>query len=92
MSTLNHYFCRPSGSFIYQGHYRRFQDLTYVEYFCLFRLQKYNVNHTLCANYFLEQANQYGQPPMHVILRNQNRPHLARIHDVPPSRGELFYL
>ena len=29
---------------------------------------------------------------MHVILRNQNRPHLARIHDVPPSRGELFYL
>jgi hypothetical protein len=92
MSTLNHYFCRPSGSFIYQGHNRRFQDLIYVEYFCLFHLQKYNANHTLSANYFLEQANQYGQPPMHVILRNENHPHLARIHNVPPSCGELFYL
>ena len=92
MSTLNHYFCCPSGSFIYQGHNHRFQDLTYVEYFCLFRLQKYNANHTLSANYFLKQANQYSQPPMHVILHNENHPHLACIHNVPPSRGELFYL
>jgi len=92
MSTLNHYFCRPSGSFTHQGNRRNFLELTYVEYFGLFRLQKYNTNNTLLTNYFIERPNQYGQQPMHVILRSENRPHLTRIHDVPPSRGELFYL
>jgi hypothetical protein len=92
MSTLNHYFCHPSGSFTYQGNHRQFLELTYVKYFCLFRLQKYNANHALLANYFIKQPNQYGQQPMHVILRNESHPHLACIHDVPPSHGELFYL
>jgi hypothetical protein len=92
MSTLNHYFCWPFGSFNYQGHTRSFSDLTYIEYFSLFRLQKYDANRTLLSNYFLEQPNPHGVPPMHVILRGENRPHLARIHDIPPSHGEVFYL
>jgi hypothetical protein len=92
MSTLNHYFCRPLGTFTYRGDTHRFHDLTYIEYFSLFRLQKFDRNRSLHANYFLEQPNVYAQPQMHVILRNESRPHLARIHDVPPSRGEVFYL
>jgi hypothetical protein len=92
MSTLNHYFCRPSGTFNYRGDNLHFRELTYIEYFSLFRLQKYDVNHSLRGNHFVEQPNTYGQPPMHVILRNECRPHLSRLHDVPPSHGEVFYL
>lgn len=92
MSSLNHYFCRPWGSFTYRGHDHQFRHLTYIEYFSLFRLQKYDENRALNANYFLEQPNAYGQPQMHVILRNEFRPHLARIHQVTPSHGEVFYL
>jgi hypothetical protein len=29
---------------------------------------------------------------MHVILRSGPHPHLARIHKIPPSHGEVFYL
>jgi hypothetical protein len=92
MSSLNHYFSRPLGTFTYEGHRRSFSDLTYIEYFTFFRLQKYDPNRALLSNYFVERANPYGVPPMHVILRAENRPHLARIHDVPPSHGEVFYL
>jgi hypothetical protein len=92
MSTLDHYFCCPSGSFIHHNDQRWFRDLTYVEYYSLFRLKKYDNNHVLQPNYFVEQLNQYGQPPMHVILHNEGWPHLARIHDIPPSHGEVFYL
>jgi len=92
MSSLNHYFCRPLGCFSYHAENLQFRDLTYIQYFSLFRLQKYNANNDLLANYFLEVPNPYGQPQMHVILRKEGRPHLARIHDVPPSHGEVFYL
>jgi hypothetical protein len=92
MSTLNHYFHRPTGSFNYRNDERSFCDLTYIEYFSLFRLQKYDRNRDSNANYFVERMNPYGQPQMHVILRSGPRPHLARIHDIPPSHGEVFYL
>jgi hypothetical protein len=92
MSTLIHYFCHPFGSFNYGGNIRLFSDLTYIEYFSLFRVQKYDPNRMLQANHFVERTNPYGVPPMHVILRGQQRPHLARIHDIPPSHGEVFYL
>jgi hypothetical protein len=31
MSTLNHYFCCPSGSFTHQGNCRQFLELKYVD-------------------------------------------------------------
>jgi len=92
MSSLNRYFSRPHGTFTYDGVVRHFSQLTYIEYFSLFRFQKFNPNHVMLANHFTEQRNEYGDPPMQVILRTSGRKHLARIHDIPPSRGELFYL
>jgi hypothetical protein len=92
MSSLNHYFCRPLGCFSYRAKSLRFRDLTYIQYFSLFRLQKYNANNDAFPNYFLEQPNPYGQPQMHVILHNEGHPHLTRIHDVPPLHGKVFYL
>ena len=86
------YFCHPWGSFTYRGHNHQFRHLTYIKYFSLFHLQKYDENRALNANYFVKQPNAYGQPQMHVILRNEFRPHLAHIHQVTPSHGEVFYL
>jgi PIF1-like helicase len=92
MSTLNHYFCRPSGTFFHHDVSHQFCDLTYVDYYSLFRLQKVNANHALLANRFTEQPNEFDVPPMQVILRTDVHRHLGRIHDIPPSRGEVFYL
>jgi hypothetical protein len=92
MSTLNHYFCHSSSSFNYRGDNLHFRELTYIEYFSLFHLQKYDVNRSLRGNHFVKQLNTYGQPPMHVILQNESRLHLSRLHDVPLSHGEVFYL
>ena len=43
-------------------------------------------------NHFTEQQNEYDDPPMQVILCSSGWKHLARIHDIPPSHGEIFYL
>ena len=91
-STLSHYFCRPQTSFFQQGNIHHFRDLTYIQYYCLFRLQRFNPNHVLLPNHFTEEPNDNRMAPMQVILQNDTRKHLAHIHDVPPSRGELFYL
>jgi hypothetical protein len=92
ISSLNHYFCRPLGCFSYCAENLQFHDPTYIQYFSLFRLQKYNTNNDPLPNYFLEQPNPYGQPHMHVILHKEGHPHLAHIHDVPPLHGKVFYL
>ena len=92
LSHLDHYFVRPIGSFNHDGILRHFQDLTFEEYFSFFRLAKFDPDKDNSTNYFLEQVNQYGNPQMHVIFRTGRFCHYARIRDVPPGRGELFYL
>jgi hypothetical protein len=92
MSSLDRYFVRPLGTFHYNGTERNFKELTYSEYFSLFRLAKYDPRQIHNPLYYIEQPNHDGSQPMHVILRSAKFRHFARIRDVPPSRGELFYL
>jgi hypothetical protein len=92
LSSLLHYFLRPHGAFTQHGVVRLFEDLTYVEYFSLFRLAKFDACKAHLDNYYLEQNNRDGSPPMHVILRSVKARHYARMRDVPKGRGELFYL
>jgi len=90
-SRLIHYFARPAGSFTsnYTGT-RLFDDLTYSEYYSLFRLAKYNPDNSHKPMYFCESTN---NNPMHVILRDNSRKvHLTRIHNIRPTQGDVFYL
>jgi PIF1-like helicase len=92
LSTLDRYFVRPQGTFVFAGQERSFADLTYSEYFTLFRVTKYDANRAGHPFYFVEQPNRDSSLPSHVILRQSDKRHLARLRDVLPSRGELFYL
>lgn len=92
LSTLDHYFLRPQGSFVIGNNVRDFTALTYTEYFTLFRLAKYDAAQAHRTNYYIEQPNTDNSPAMHVILRLPAHPHLSRIRDVRPSEGEIFYL
>ena len=92
MSSLNRYFVRPLGIFFYDGTERYFKDLTYCEYFTLFHITKYDRRQDNNPSYYIEQPNHDGSPPMHVILRNSRFRHFAHMREVPPSRGEVFYL
>ena len=92
LSSLEHYFVRPLGPFSHNGAICLFEDLTYVEYYSLFRLSKYDHSRVHSENYYLERPNRDGTPPMHVILRSENYRHYARIKEIPNMRGELFYL
>lgn len=92
LSTLRHYFVRPHGSFTHHDVTRNFADLTYIEYFSLFRLAKFDPTKAVNQHYFLEQVNDGGPPPMHVILRSYHHRHYARIREVSNARGEVFYL
>ena len=92
LSQLDRYFLRPNGSFDAGGILRQFDDLTYTEYFTLFRLAKFNPAKEGHPAYYLEQANNTGSPRMHVIRRNADYSHVTRIRSVRPSQGELFYL
>ena len=87
-SLLDHYFIRPIGSFTHNQQQRSFDDVTYTDYYTLFRLAKFNVKYQNNPIYFLESTD---TQPMHVILRNRNNRHIARLHPVRPSAGELFY-
>jgi len=44
LSSLHHYFLHPAGSFIHEGIEWHFNSLSYVEYYCLFQLAKYNMH------------------------------------------------
>jgi hypothetical protein len=92
LSTLDRYFVRPQGAFIFGGQERLFAELTYCEYFTLFRITKYDPNRAGHPSYYVEQPNHDASLPYHVILRQNDKRHLARLRDVPPSHGELFYL
>ena len=92
LSQLDRYFLRPSGSFNVDGNVRQFDELTYTEYFTLFRLAKFNPAKESHPAYYLEQANHTGSPRMHVIRRSADYSHVTRIRSVRPSQGELFYL
>lgn len=92
LSSLEHYFARPGGTFLDGTNQREFKDLHYAEYFSLFRLQKFNDANVGKHGFFLECYSDGGAPPMHVVQRNPLRPHLSRLQPVHVSRGELFYL
>jgi hypothetical protein len=92
LSPLEHYFVRPLSSYNNGGIVSPFQDLTFVQYFSLFRLAKFDPEKNHLPHYFLEQENQYHTPIMHVILRSGRTRHYARIREVSLSQGELFYL
>jgi hypothetical protein len=91
-STLQHYFARPPGAFSLFGVPRLFSDLTYTEYFTLFRLAKFDVTKTAHAGYYIEQDVGDCYAPMHVILRSTRNRHFARLRELPTARGEVFYL
>jgi hypothetical protein len=42
LSTLDHYFLRPRGFFTLGNNRKNFANLTYAEYYTLFRLAKYD--------------------------------------------------
>jgi hypothetical protein len=71
---------------------RHFNDLTYAEYYTLFRLAKYSPEKDGKANYFIELPNDTGSPRMHVIMHNATHTHITRIRSIRPTQGELFYL
>jgi hypothetical protein len=91
-SMLDHYFLRPFGVFNYQGTTRRFDNITYNEYWSLFRTQRFDPNNNSRPNYFCEHATIPGQPLMHVILRSESHRHITRLQVVRVSEGERFYL
>ena len=92
LSTLDHYFLRPHTLFTIGTNVRDFANLTYTEYYTLFRLAKYDATQDHRLNYYIEEPNSDNLPPMHVILRSAAHPHISRIRDVRPSEGDLFYL
>jgi hypothetical protein len=92
LSTLNHYFARPLGTFVLSSIERSFDDLTYAEYFSFFRFDKRLPHNDNRPGYFIEQSNSDNQQPRHVILRAATKVHLSRLQSVRPSQGELFYL
>jgi hypothetical protein len=92
LSTLDHYFLRPRGFFTMDNNRKNFANLTYAEYYTLFRLAKYDAAQDHRSNYYIERPNADNIPAMHVILRSPANPHISRIREVRPSEGEVFYL
>ena len=94
VSLLDRYFRRPRGHFTdTSGTRQAFADLTYAEYFSLFRLTRFDIRNTNNHRYFSEHApDSQDAPLMHVVQRDPTHPHLSRIDPVRPSQGELFYL
>lgn len=91
LSLLDRYFFRPNGTFTNSsGNEVNFDNITYSQYFSLFRLAKHN-NNSLAPS-FPERNSISGSPQMLVIQRDNSRLHLCRIQQARPSDGELFYL
>ena len=92
LSTLHHYFLRPQGFFTMGSTVKDFASLTYIEYYTLFRLAKYDAAQAHWMNYYIEQPNTDNSPAMQVILCMPGNPHISRIWDVRPSEGDIDYL
>lgn len=90
VSLLDRYFHRPIGAFQLREQPQDFSELTYTQYYSLFRLQKFDTRNEGRSGYFPEQS--HDGPAQHVILRSSGRRHLSRIENVRPSEGERFYL
>ena len=91
-SNLEHYFIRPHGQFEVRGVMRDFEDITYDEYYTLFRLEKFDVDKDMMSTRFPEIPDDAEFPQYHVVLRTSANEHLSRIQDVQPTQGETFYL
>jgi len=75
------------------GIHQVFSDLTYAEYFSLFRLTRFDIRNTNKHQYFCEHVpGSEDAPLMHIVQRDVAHPHLTQIDSVRPSQGELFYL
>jgi hypothetical protein len=93
MSLLRRYFYRPIGTFILNGIERNFNDITYMEYYRIFRLSKWQ------GQSFIDQVTKFeehnlpsGEPQQMIILRSHQNTHLTRIASAKPSEGERFYI
>ena len=71
---------------------RSFEDITYHEYYTLFRLEKFDIEKDTMSTRFPEIADDADLPTYHVILRKSPNEHLSRIQDIRPTQGETFYL
>ena len=91
-SNLEHYFLRPHGNFQLRGVTRSFEDITYDEYYTLFRLVKFDVEKDTMSSRFPEIPDDADSPKFHVLQRTSANEHLSRIQDVRPTQGETFYL
>jgi PIF1-like helicase len=91
-SKLLHYFCRPTGTFSDHDIIRSFDDLPYVDYFTLFRLQAYDPANSSRQNFFSPHSQSTSPSSIHVVQRTQDHRHLARLQVVHMSQGETFYL
>ena len=91
---LDRYFQRPIGYFTdVSGIQHTFSDLTYAEYFTLFRLTRFDIRNISNTRYYDESpANSSTNPRMHVVQRDPLHTHLSRVDAIRPSQGELFYL
>ena len=91
-SLLRHYFLRPNGQFTHNGQQRSFDDLSYADYYTLFRLTTYDATRASNPVYFEELHSMHSFCETHVIQRQDTNNHLTRIQNVRPSQGEIFYL
>jgi hypothetical protein len=93
MSLLRRYFHRPDGTFIFENEEKTFNDLTYSEYFRIFRLEKWEgperVNNT---TRFSEHNFPLNEPRQTVVMRTHNNKHITRLAAAKPSEGERFYI
>ena len=94
LSLLNRYFQRPTGYFTdVSGSQRAFSDLTYAEYFTLFRLTRFDIRNASNPRYYDESPPTSSvNSRMHVVQRDAMHTHLSRVNTIRPSQGELFYL
>ena len=92
LSLLDHYFLRPQTTFILDGIRRSFDNLTYADYYELFRLASYDGTKSNREDYFQELPNPNNSPRMHVIKRKDNNTHITRLPTLKPSNGDVFYL
>jgi hypothetical protein len=92
LSLLQRYFLRPLGHYMFRDTCCSFDDLTYTDYFSLFRLVKFDPAKSTRDDYFCENIRLHVDARMHVILRLSTNTHLSRMRNVRPSEGETFYL
>ena len=83
---------RPHGDFQLRGITRNFENLTYDEYYTMFRLEKFDPEKDMLSTRFPEITDDADFPHYHVVLRTSANEHLSRIQDVRPTQGEIFYL